>query len=167
MCIQTCCTNTCAFWVTTAGSIWYNRKVTPILFFFRTETEYHVGKWMLSGNVSLNQHLVKSMDHAVISVEGQEVVLGYQQARAEASAFVAARYRPVERLGLSLTLREDIYGKKATPPIPRSLLSTLSHAKKSTCKNFCHTQLPLPHTQRSLFYAGRQPQAATGTRRIF
>ncbi len=87
-------------------------------FFLRTETEYHVGKWMLSGNVSLNQHLVKSMDLAVISVEGEEAVLGYQQARAEASAFVAARYRPVERLGLSLTLREDVYGKKATPPIP-------------------------------------------------
>ena len=82
------------------------------------EGEWYLKKWMFSADISLNQHFVTSTDKAVISVEGEQSLLGYQQARLEMSAFVAARYRPTERLGLSVSLREDLYGKELTQPIP-------------------------------------------------
>ncbi len=40
---------------------------------------------MFSWNVTLNQHFVTSMDNAVVSVEGKQNIMGYEQARLEAS----------------------------------------------------------------------------------
>lgn len=86
--------------------------------FSQMEGEWYLGRWMFSANITLNQHFVTSTDKAVISTQGEQSLLGYQQARMETSGFVSARYRPSERLGLSVSLREDLYGKELTPPIP-------------------------------------------------
>ena len=58
------------------------------------------------------------MDNAVVSVEGKQNIMGYEQARLEASGFLSVKYRPVERLGFSVDLREDLYGREFTPLIP-------------------------------------------------
>lgn len=86
--------------------------------FSQLEGEWYLGNWMFSANITLNQHFVTSTDKAVISTQGEQSLLGYQQARLETSGFIAARYRPSERLGVSVSLREDLYGNKMTPPIP-------------------------------------------------
>lgn len=43
---------------------------------------------------------------------------GYDKGRIELSGNVAARWRPVERLGMSLVLREEMFGTEWTPLIP-------------------------------------------------
>jgi iron complex outermembrane receptor protein len=87
-------------------------------FFSQVETEWYINKWMFSGNLTVNQHLVTSMDNAVVSVEGKQNIMGYEQARLEASGFLSVKYRPAERLGFSVDLREDLYGREFTPLIP-------------------------------------------------
>lgn len=116
-------------------------------FFAQAEGEWYRRRWMFSANLSLNQHVVKSVDNAIISIEGQEALLGYQQARLEISGFLSAKYRPFERLGLSVNLRNDIYGKDLTPPIPSFLAEYLLSRKgeillkASIAKNFRYPTL--------------------------
>ncbi|HHV39824.1 MAG: TonB-dependent receptor plug domain-containing protein [Bacteroidales bacterium] len=115
--------------------------------YLRANGEYHTGKWMFSGNMALNQHIVRSVDNAIVSVAGDTTILGYEQARAEGSLFLSARYRPITRLGLSATLRQDVYGKQATPPIPslfaEYLLSPAGNVvlKASTTRNYRYPTL--------------------------
>lgn len=78
--------------------------------YFRSE------KLMLSGNLTANYHYVSSKD------EVNRV--GYEKGRAEASALATARYRPWQRLGFALDVREEYYGK-FTPVIPAAFLDVL------------------------------------------
>ncbi len=87
-------------------------------FFSQVETEWYINKWMFSGNLTGNQHFVTSQDNAVVSVEGKQNIMGYEQARLEATGFLSVKYRPVERLGFSVDLRKDLYGREFTPLIP-------------------------------------------------
>ncbi|MDD4498774.1 MAG: TonB-dependent receptor plug domain-containing protein [Bacteroidales bacterium] len=87
-------------------------------FFSRLETEWYINKWMFSGNLTVNQHFVTSLDNAVVSVEGKQNIMGYEQARVEASGFLSVKYRPAERLGFSVDVRKDLYGSDFTPLIP-------------------------------------------------
>ncbi|MFA6651701.1 MAG: TonB-dependent receptor [Bacteroidales bacterium] len=86
--------------------------------FSQLENEWYVNKWMFSGNLTVNQHFVTSLDKAVVSVEGKQNIMGYEQARLEASGFLSVKYRPAERLGFSVDLRKDLYGREFTPLIP-------------------------------------------------
>ncbi|HOO43114.1 MAG TPA: TonB-dependent receptor, partial [Bacteroidales bacterium] len=61
-------------------------------FFSQLETEWYINKWMFSGNLTANQHFVTSMDNAVVSVEGKQNIMGYEQARLEASGFLSVKY---------------------------------------------------------------------------
>ena len=63
---------------------------------------------LLSGNITLHENFVRSSDGTI----------GYDANRAELSAVVSARWQPIERFGLSATLREELYGKEWTLPIP-------------------------------------------------
>jgi len=87
-------------------------------FFSRLETEWYINKWMFSGNLTVNQHFVTSLDNAVVSVEGKQNIMGYEQARLEASGFLSVKYRPAERLGFSVDVRKDLYGRVFTPLTP-------------------------------------------------
>ncbi|MEJ1730244.1 hypothetical protein SMA90_28355, partial [Escherichia coli] len=87
-------------------------------FFTQAEGEWYTDKWMFSANLSLNQHFVRTADNAVVSVEGQQALVGYEQARLELSVFSSVKYRPAERLGFTLNLRDDVYGENLTPLIP-------------------------------------------------
>lgn len=71
-------------------------------------------KFLLTGSISAHQHLVKSDDRNL----GILPNAGYDKGRIELSGNVAARWRPVERLGMSLVLREEMFGTEWTPLIP-------------------------------------------------
>ena len=47
-----------------------------------------------------------------------KVPVGYDKGRIELSGYVSIRYRPTERLGLSIGLREEMFGSEWTPIIP-------------------------------------------------
>ena len=63
---------------------------------------------LLSGDITLHENFVRSSDGAV----------GYSADRAELSAVVSTRWQPIERLGVAATLREEVYGREWTLPIP-------------------------------------------------
>jgi iron complex outermembrane receptor protein len=65
-------------------------------------------KVLLSGDITLHENFVLSSDG----------VVGYNANRAEISAMVSARWQPIDRFGLSATLREEMYGREWTTPIP-------------------------------------------------
>ena len=120
-------------------------------FYGQVEGEYCVGrKWLFTANVSVHQHLVRSKDRNVLELNSQslaqgnkkKVVVGYDEGRAELSAYASAKWTPVERLGLSLALREDMYGAEWSPLIPAFfadyLLSKRGNvtAKASVSRNY-------------------------------
>lgn len=87
--------------------------------FARFGAEYYLnGKWIFSGSVSGNQHFVRSLDNARIPTENKDSVIGYDMSRSEFSAFVSARFKPTDRWGFAVNLREENYGTRFTPLIP-------------------------------------------------
>lgn len=75
-------------------------------------------KLMICAEISLDEHIVKSYDIAVNSISQEKEYIGYFEGRFESSALLTARYRPSERLGLALNLRESTIGDKFSPLLP-------------------------------------------------
>lgn len=69
---------------------------------------FEEAKVLLSGDVTLHQNFVGSADGTV----------GYKAHRAELSAHLTARWQPIDRVGVAATLREEMYGRQWTLPIP-------------------------------------------------
>ena len=80
----------------------------------------------LTADLSVHQHLVESVDKNVLPMKDpqqlggnrKKVPVGYDQGRVELSGYVSAKYQPTDRLGLSLALREEMFGDDWTPVIP-------------------------------------------------
>lgn len=88
-------------------------------FFGKAEGEYTPGEaWFFTANVSMHQHFVESTDKNIITQEGGKAVVGYDKGRVELSGSASAKWRPTKRFGLSLVLREELYGEAWTPLIP-------------------------------------------------
>jgi iron complex outermembrane receptor protein len=116
--------------------------------FAKFDTEYYSGKkWMFSANVTVHQNSVSSKDGAIINSNNKTAVIGYIKSRFELSSFVSAKYRPVERLGFAVNIREDFYGNKNTPIIPAAFVNyNISgngniRAKASIAKNYRYPTL--------------------------
>ena len=85
----------------------------------RAEGEYYIGsKWLFTASLSAHQHFVESRDKNIILQEGNKAIVGYDQARVELSGAVSAKWRPTDRFGLSLVLREELFGTELSPIIP-------------------------------------------------
>ena len=85
----------------------------------QVDAEYYLGKkWLFTANLSAHQHFVESRDKSVLLQQGGTGIVGYRQARIELSGAVSAKWRPVDRFGMSVVLREDMFGVKWTPIIP-------------------------------------------------
>ena len=79
--------------------------------FARAEAEYYfTDRLLLMANLSADQSVVSSIDRAAGHTTGD-----YDKARVEYSGFLSVKYRPAERLGLALSLREERYGYDWTP----------------------------------------------------
>ncbi len=89
-------------------------------FFGRFDTEYYLGeKWLFSANVAAYQNRVTSRNKAEMNPETvkKNNAVGYTQSRTDLSALAAVRYKPTERLGFAVNLREEYYGE-FSPLIP-------------------------------------------------
>ena len=85
----------------------------------QAEGEYYIGrKWLFTANLSLHQHFVVSEDKNIVRQDGNKAIVGYIKARPELSGSLSAKWRPIERLGLSFVLREEMFGKQWIPLIP-------------------------------------------------
>lgn len=74
---------------------------------------YPSSKWYFTADADMHHHSVQSYDTAPFN-KGT----GYDHSRAELSAAVSAKWRPVKRLGLGALLREEVFGDKVSAPIP-------------------------------------------------
>ena len=85
----------------------------------QAEADYYIGnKWLFSANLSLHQHFVVSEDKNIVRQDGNKAIVGYRKARPELSGSVSAKYRHIDRLGMSIVIREEMFGKEWTPIIP-------------------------------------------------
>ena len=85
----------------------------------QADADYYIGnKWLFSANISLHQHFVESEDKNIVRQDGNKAIVGYRKARPELSGSISAKYRPIDRLGLSVVIREEMFGKEWTPIIP-------------------------------------------------
>ncbi|HUN14066.1 MAG TPA: TonB-dependent receptor [Alistipes sp.] len=112
-------------------------------FYGQADGEYSIGgKWLFTASLSVYQHLVRSADKNIITQEGNKAIVGYDKGRIELSGSLSAKWRPVERFGVSVVLREELFGTEWTPLIPALFLDgVLSErgnvvAKASISRNF-------------------------------
>ena len=117
-------------------------------FYGQVDGEYYIGKkWLFTANLSLHQHIVESEDKNIIRQDGNKAIVGYRKGRPELSAAVSAKWRPIDRLGLSVVIREEMFGNEWTPVIPAffidGVLSKQGNlvAKASVSRNFRYPTL--------------------------
>ena len=109
----------------------------------QADGEYSVGgKWFFTAGLSAHQHFVESADKNIIRQQGDKAVVGYDKGRIELDGSLSAKWRPTERLGLSIVVREAMYGTSWSPVIPAffadCLLSRRGNvvAKASVSRNY-------------------------------
>ena len=112
-------------------------------FYGQTEGEYYIGKeWLFTANMAAHQHFVESRDKNIIRQDGNQAVVGYKKGRTELSGATSVKWQPNDRLGMSVVLREELYGENWTPVIPAffvdGVLSKKGNvmAKASVSRNF-------------------------------
>ena len=117
-------------------------------FYGQLDGEYYIGrKWLFTANFSLHQHIVESRDKNILLQQGGTGIVGYRKGRPELSGSVSAKWRPVDRLGMSVVLREEMFGKEWTPIIPALFIDgVLSErgnivAKASISRNYRYPTL--------------------------
>lgn len=112
-------------------------------FYGQVESEYYIGKkWLFTANLTAHQHLVESRDKNIIKQDGGNAIVGYRKGRTELTGAVSAKWRPTDRLGLSIVLREEMFGDEWTPIIPAFFIDGVISkkgnlvAKASISRNF-------------------------------
>lgn len=85
----------------------------------QVDAEYYLGKkWLFSANIAAHQHFVESRDKNIILQNADKGIVGYKKARIELSGNLSVKWRPIDRIGLSAVVREEMFGKDWSPVIP-------------------------------------------------
>ena len=96
-------------------------------FYGQLDGEYFISdKLLFSAGVAAHQHLVystdrnlnKEMDDETGVSRKNDSIVYYDKGRIELSGNVSMKWQPVERLGMSLVLRGEMFGTKWAPVIP-------------------------------------------------
>lgn len=77
-------------------------------------------RFYLVADLSLLQHFVYTVNDKPVRDTSEPSA--YDDARTELSSLVSARYRPAERFGIALNLRQEVIGNEGAPFIPALLL---------------------------------------------
>jgi iron complex outermembrane receptor protein len=111
--------------------------------YVQADGEYFLAdQWLFSANVAFYQHFVESRDKNIVKVDGNQAIVGYKKARAELSGAISVKWQPIDRLGMSITLREEMYGTDWSPIIPAFFIDGILWprinltAKASVSRNF-------------------------------
>lgn len=126
----------------------------------RAEGEYYIGsKWLFTANLAAHQHFVESRDKNIILQQGDKAIVGYDQARVELSGSISAKWRPTDRLGLSVVLREEIFGNSVAPIIPAAFIDyVLSHRGDVIIKASVSRNHRFPSLNDLYFMPGGNPE---------
>lgn len=86
--------------------------------YLSANADYAVGRmWYFTMSTSLYQHFVKSKDLSFIGLL-QSGSTGYDKGRVEYSVTASAKCKPMERVGLSAVVREEMFGHQWAAPVP-------------------------------------------------
>ena len=95
-------------------------------FYGQAEGEYNpTRKWYITANISAHQHFVRSEDKNIILQDGDKAIVGYDKGRIELSGSASAKWQPINPLGLSLVVRQEMFGDKWAPVIPALFIDGL------------------------------------------
>lgn len=98
--------------------------------FGQLEGEYTPARrWYFTANLSAHQHFVRSEDKNIILQDGDKVIVGYDKGRIELSGAFSAKWQPVDPIGLSVVLREEMFGDRWAPLIPAFFIDGLISRK--------------------------------------
>ena len=98
-------------------------------FYGQADAEYNPGKWYFTANISAHQHFVRSEDKNIILQDGDKGIVGYDKGRIELSGSASAKWQPVDPVGLSVVLREEMFGDRWAPVIPAFFIDGLLSRK--------------------------------------
>lgn len=99
-------------------------------FYGQVEGEYSPARrWYLTAGISAHQHLVRSRDKNIILQDGDRAIVGYDKGRIELSGSASAKWQPIDPLGISLVLRQEMFGSKWAPLIPAIFIDGLLSRK--------------------------------------
>lgn len=127
--------------------------------FSRVGTEFSPSHdFLLSADITFNQHFVESSDRNIKNVDGIPVTVGYDRARSEISGSVSARWRPVKRIGITAVLREERFGTRWSPVIPALFLDgVLSERGEITLRSSISRNYRFPTLNDLYFQPGGNP----------
>lgn len=95
-------------------------------YYGQVDGEYSLNKkWYFTANISAHQHFVRSEDKNIILQDGDKAVVGYDKGRIELTGSTSAKWQPIDRLGMSVVLREDMFGDQWAPVIPAFFIDGL------------------------------------------
>lgn len=86
-------------------------------------------KWYFTANLSAHQHFVRSEDKNIILQDGDKAIVGYDKGRIELSGSVSAKWQPINPLGISLVLRQEMFGDRWAPLVPAFFVDGLISSK--------------------------------------
>ena len=75
-------------------------------------------KWIFTASAKAHQYLVKSQDNNPFEVLPGSYIFGYEMGRFELTGAVTAKWKPMERIGLSAVVRGEMIGYEFSQPIP-------------------------------------------------
>lgn len=98
--------------------------------FGQFEGEYTPARrWYFTANLSAHQHFVRAEDKNIILQDGDKAIVGYDKGRIELSGAFSAKWQPVDPIGLSVVLREEMFGDRWAPLIPAFFIDGLISRK--------------------------------------
>ena len=95
-------------------------------FYAQADGEYTPSRrWYFTANLSVHQQMVCSEDGNVILQDDNRAIVGYDKGRVELSGSASAKWRPIDRIGMSVVLRQEMFGDKWAPVIPAFFIDGL------------------------------------------
>ncbi len=115
-------------------------------------------KWLITANISAYQHFVRSEDKNVIMQHGDLGIVGYDKGRVELSGSASAKWQPIQRIGMSVVLRQEMSGDRWAPVIPAFFIDgILSYTGNITAKASISRNHKFPTLNDLYFLPGGNP----------
>ncbi len=86
-------------------------------------------KWYFTTSASIYQHFVRSTDRSSAVAPSESERIGYDRARVEFSGSVSAKWQPTQWLGMSMIVREELFGDRWAAPVPAFFVDALLSRK--------------------------------------
>ena len=83
------------------------------------QVDFHpTRRWVFTVSAKVHQYFVRSQDNNPFEQTGGGYIFGYDKGRFELTGALTAKWRPVDRVGLSAVLRGEMVGTEFSQPIP-------------------------------------------------